>query len=134
MPQNVTQKLISTHKVEGEMQPGSEIGLKIDQTLCQDATGTMVMLECEAMGLNHSKAEVSVQYIDHNLLQTDFKNADDHLFLVKNLVYIIAALGMALVTLYTWNVSENQEKPYSVRIVIPAPLVLWVCWQLVQGA
>ena len=56
MPQNVTQKLISTHKVEGEMQPGSEIGLKIDQTLCQDATGTMVMLECEAMGLNHSKA------------------------------------------------------------------------------
>ena len=83
MPQNVTQKLISTHKVEGEMQPGSEIGLKIDQTLCQDATGTMVMLECEAMGLNHSKAEVSVQYIDHNLLQTDFKNADDHLFLLS---------------------------------------------------
>ena len=126
MPQNVTQKLISTHKVEGEMQPGSEIGLKIDQTLCQDATGTMVMLECEAMGLNHSKAEVSVQYIDHNLYFCSV--------LVKNLVYIIAALGMALVTLYTWNVSENQEKPYSVRIVIPAPLVLWVCWQLVQGA
>jgi aconitate hydratase len=83
MPQNVTQKLISAHKLEGEMQPGAEIGLKIDQTLCQDATGTMVMLECEAMGLNRSKAEVSVQYIDHNLLQTDFKNADDHLFLLS---------------------------------------------------
>jgi aconitate hydratase len=83
MPQNVTQKLISSHKVEGQMQPGTEIGLKIDQTLCQDATGTMVMLECEAMGLNRSKAEVSVQYIDHNLLQTDFKNADDHLFLLS---------------------------------------------------
>jgi aconitate hydratase len=83
MSENVTQKLISSHKVEGEMQPGAEIGLKIDQTLCQDATGTMVMLECEAMGLNQTKAEVSVQYIDHNLLQTDFKNADDHLFLLS---------------------------------------------------
>jgi aconitate hydratase len=83
MPQNVTQKLISTHKVEGEMRPGSEVGLKIDQTLCQDATGTMVMLECEAMQLGHTKAEVSVQYVDHNLLQTDFKNADDHLFLLS---------------------------------------------------
>ena len=83
MPQNVTQKLISAHKVEGEMHPGNEIALKIDQTLCQDATGTMVMLECEAMQLKRSKAEVSVQYIDHNLLQTDFKNADDHLFLLS---------------------------------------------------
>lgn len=83
MPQNVTQKLIHSHRVEGEMQTGSEIGLKIDQTLCQDATGTMVMLECEAMQLDRTKAEVSVQYIDHNLLQTDFKNADDHLFLLS---------------------------------------------------
>ena len=63
MPQNVTQKLINSHKVAGDMQAGAEIGLKIDQTLCQDATGTMVMLECEAMGLNQTKAEVSVQYI-----------------------------------------------------------------------
>ncbi len=83
MPQNVTQKLISSHKIEGKMHPGNEIALKIDQTLCQDATGTMVMLECEAMQLNHTKAEISVQYIDHNLLQTDFKNADDHLFLLS---------------------------------------------------
>lgn len=83
MPQNVTQKLINSHKVEGKIQAGAEIGLKIDQTLCQDATGTMVMLECEAMALDRSRAEVSVQYIDHNLLQTDFKNADDHLFLLS---------------------------------------------------
>lgn len=83
MPQNVTQKLINSHKVAGEIRAGTEIGLKIDQTLCQDATGTMVMLECEAMGLNRTQAEVSVQYIDHNLLQTDFKNADDHLFLLS---------------------------------------------------
>jgi aconitate hydratase len=63
------------------MQAGEEIGLKIDQTLTQDATGTMVMLELEAMGLRRVQTELSAQYVDHNLLQTDFKNADDHLFL-----------------------------------------------------
>ncbi|HEV2613396.1 MAG TPA: aconitate hydratase [Gammaproteobacteria bacterium] len=81
MAHNVAQKLIAAHLVEGEMKIGEEIGLKIDQTLAQDATGTMVMLECEAMNLPRTKAEVSVQYVDHNLLQTDFKNADDHIFL-----------------------------------------------------
>jgi aconitase A len=80
-PLNVTQKLISAHLIDGEMIPGSEIGLRIDQTLTQDATGTMVMLELEAMGLGKAKTEVSVQYVDHNLLQADFRNADDHLFL-----------------------------------------------------
>ncbi len=80
---NLAQKLIQTHLVQGDLLPGKEIGIKIDQTLCQDATGTMVMLECEAMNLDRTKAEVSVQYIDHNLLQTDFKNADDHLFLLS---------------------------------------------------
>lgn len=63
------------------MEVGEEIGLRIDQTLTQDATGTMVMLEFEAMGLPRVQTELSAQYIDHNLLQTDFKNADDHLFL-----------------------------------------------------
>lgn len=80
-PMNVTQKLISSHLIEGEMKPGSEIGLKIDQALLQDATGTLVQLELEAMGLDRAKTEVAVQYVDHNLLQTDFKNADDHVFL-----------------------------------------------------
>lgn len=78
---NVTQKLIESHLVSGEMIPGKEIGLKIDQTLTQDATGTLVMLELEAMGLKRVKTELSVQYVDHNILQTDFKNADDHIFL-----------------------------------------------------
>jgi aconitate hydratase len=78
---NVTQKLISSHLLQGEMIPGLEIGLKIDQTLTQDATGTMVMLELEAMGLNRVKTEVSVQYVDHNLLQADYRNAEDHIFL-----------------------------------------------------
>ncbi|MFO7555496.1 MAG: aconitate hydratase [Desulfobacterales bacterium] len=81
MGKNVSQKLIAAHLVDGRMQPGEEIGLKIDQTLTQDATGTMVMLEFEAMQIPRVKTEVSVQYVDHNLLQTDFKNADDHLFL-----------------------------------------------------
>ena len=81
MGKNVTQKLIETHLKEGSLHRGSEIALKIDQTLTQDATGTMVMLEFEAMGKEYVTTELSAQYIDHNLLQTDFKNADDHLFL-----------------------------------------------------
>lgn len=83
MKQNLTQKLIASHLLSGTMEAGKEIALRVDQTLAQDATGTMVMLECEAMNLKQTKAEVSVQYIDHNLLQTDFKNADDHLFLLS---------------------------------------------------
>lgn len=79
--QNVTQKLISAHLLEGEMTPGKEIGIRIDQALLQDATGTLVQLELEAMQLQRAKTEVAVQYVDHNLLQTDFKNADDHSFL-----------------------------------------------------
>lgn len=80
-PLNVTQKLIKSHLVEGEMIPGEEIGIKIDQTLTQDATGTLVMLELEAMELDRAKTELSCQYVDHNLLQTDYKNPDDHVFL-----------------------------------------------------
>jgi aconitate hydratase len=81
MGQNVAQKLLASHLVEEEMLPGREIGIRVDQTLTQDATGTMVMLELEAMGLDRVRTEVSAQYVDHNLLQADFRNADDHLFL-----------------------------------------------------
>ncbi|WP_372637200.1 aconitate hydratase [Fodinibius sp.] len=80
-PLNVTQKLIKSHLVDGEMKPGEEIGLRIDQTLTQDATGTMVMLELEAMELEEAQTELSCQYVDHNLIQTDYKNPDDHVFL-----------------------------------------------------
>jgi len=80
-PLNVAQKLIKSHLLQGEMTPGAEIGLKIDQALLQDATGTLVQLELEAMELDRARTEVAVQYVDHNLLQTDFKNADDHIFL-----------------------------------------------------
>lgn len=81
MRMNISQRLIKSHLVSGEMTPSHEIGIRIDQTLTQDATGTLVMLELEAMGLERVKTEVSVQYVDHNLIQADFKNPDDHLFL-----------------------------------------------------
>lgn len=81
MPQNLTQQLISSHLMHGRMRPGDEIGLRIDQTLTQDATGTLVMLELEAMGLDRVRTELSVQYVDHNLIQADNKNPDDHRFL-----------------------------------------------------
>jgi aconitate hydratase len=78
---NVAQKLIRSHLTDGEMTPGAEIGLRIDQTLTQDATGTMVMLELEALGLKRVQTQASVQYVDHNLLQADERNMADHLFL-----------------------------------------------------
>ena len=81
MGYTIGQKLIKAHLLEGEMIPGTEIGLRIDQTLTQDATGTMAYLEFEAMGIERVKTELSVAYIDHNTLQTGFENADDHRFI-----------------------------------------------------
>lgn len=82
-PQNVAQKLIRSHLVSGVMSPDAEIGLRIDQTLTQDATGTLVMQELEALGLDRVRTQLSAQYVDHNLLQTDEKNAEDHEFLLS---------------------------------------------------
>ncbi len=81
MGDTLAQKLIRSHLVCGEMRVGEEIGLRIDQTLTQDATGTMAYLEFEAMGIPRVKTERSVAYIDHNTLQTGFENADDHRFI-----------------------------------------------------
>jgi aconitate hydratase len=78
---NVAEKIVEAHLVKGKLEPGTEIAIKIDHTLTQDATGTMVFLEFMAMKLAKVKTDVSVSYVDHNLLQTDFKNADDHKFL-----------------------------------------------------
>jgi aconitate hydratase len=78
---NVAEKLIATHLTTGRMARGEEIGIRIDQTLTQDATGTLVMLELEAMGLERVRTTLSAQYVDHNLIQADFRNADDHVFL-----------------------------------------------------
>ena len=81
MSGTITEKLIEDHLVEGEMEPGEEIAIEIDQTLTQDATGTMVMLELESMEVDELESELSAQYVDHNLIQEDNKNPDDHLFL-----------------------------------------------------
>jgi len=81
MKKNLTHKILEAHLVEGKLIPGSEIAIKIDHTLLQDATGTLAMLEFEALGLERVKVELAAQYVDHNLLQTDNKNADDHKFL-----------------------------------------------------
>lgn len=77
----LTEKILKAHLVEGEMVKGSEIGIRIDQTLTQDATGTMAYLEFEAMGVPRVRTERSVAYIDHNTLQNGFENADDHRFI-----------------------------------------------------
>ncbi|MHC4270266.1 MAG: aconitate hydratase [Planctomycetota bacterium] len=77
----VSQKILEQHLVKGKSIPGEEVGIRIDHTFTQDATGTMVYLEFEKMGIDRVKTELSVSYVDHNLLQTDFRNMDDHLFL-----------------------------------------------------
>lgn len=77
----ITEKIIKNHLVEGEMIKGSAIGIKIDQTLTQDATGTMAYLQLEAMGVDKVKTEISISYVDHNTLQSGFENADDHKYL-----------------------------------------------------
>jgi len=79
--QNITEKIIGSHLLSGEMTSGKEISIRIDQTLTQDATGTMAYLQFEAMGVPRVKTRLSVSYVDHNTLQTGFENADDHLFL-----------------------------------------------------
>src|SRR3989339_1948781 len=78
---NITRKIISSHMVSGSMKAGSEVGLRIDQTLTQDATGTMAYLQFEAMGVKKVRTKLSVSYVDHNTLQTGFENADDHRYL-----------------------------------------------------
>ncbi len=81
MGDNVVYKILKEHLVEGELVPGSEIGIRIDQTLTQDATGTMAYLQFEAMGIARVRTELSVSYVDHNTLQTGFENSDDHRYL-----------------------------------------------------
>src|SRR5512133_2482983 len=77
----ISQKIIRDHLVSGQAQAGSEIAIRIDQTLTQDSTGTMAYLQFEAIGIPRVKTELSVAYIDHNMLQTGFENADDHKYI-----------------------------------------------------
>ncbi|MCC6575112.1 MAG: aconitate hydratase [Planctomycetes bacterium] len=81
MGDNITFKILKKHLVEGELKAGKEVGIRIDQTLTQDATGTMAYLQFESIGIDRVQTELSVSYVDHNMLQDDFKNADDHRYL-----------------------------------------------------
>ncbi|MHC4331405.1 MAG: aconitase family protein, partial [Planctomycetota bacterium] len=81
MKDTIAEQILSEHLVEGKIEKGSEIGLTIDQTLTQDATGTMVYLEFESLGIPAVKPQTAVSYVDHNIIQTDSRNADDHRFL-----------------------------------------------------
>src|SRR5574341_1350097 len=81
MGQSLTHKIIAAHLVEGEMTPGQDIALAVDQCLIQDATGTMVWLQFDQLGIPRVKPRRVVQYVDHNMIQDGFENADDHLFL-----------------------------------------------------
>ena len=81
MGNNLVEKILSQHLISGAVVPGEEIGIRIDQTLTQDATGTMAYLQFEAMNVPKVKTELSVSYIDHNTIQIGFENADDHRYL-----------------------------------------------------
>jgi len=81
MGKTLTEKIIEQHLIEGKLEKGTDIAIKIDQTLTQDATGTMAYLQFEAIGIDRVRTELSVSYVDHNTLQTDFKNPDDHRYL-----------------------------------------------------
>jgi len=81
MDKSVSQKIIEEHLVKGRFETDEEVALKIDQTLTQDATGTLAYIEFEALGIPRIKTDLSVSYVDHNLLQNDSRNMDDHIFL-----------------------------------------------------
>jgi aconitase B len=109
MGKTITEKILTTHITQGKPEKGKEVGIKIDQTLTQDATGTMAYLQFEAMNVPNVKTELSVSYVDHNTVQIGFENADDHRYLQSvaakyGIVYSRAGNG-------TSNASENQGKP-----------------------
>lgn len=125
----LTEKILKAHLVDGEMVKGKEIGIKIDQTLTQDATGTMAYLEFEAMGVPRVKTERSVAYIDHNTLQNGFENADDHRFIgsvaKKHGIYFSRA-GNGYCHRFIWNVLVFRVKLLSVLTAILLPAAVSV--------
>ncbi len=124
----LAQKLIKSHLVEGEMIAGEEIGLRIDQTLTQDATGTMAYLEFEAMGVDRVKTEKSVAYIDHNTLQTGFENATFRP-LQKSTVFIFQDPATASAIRFTLKDSVFRAKHLSVLTATPQQAAESVCLQ-----
>ncbi len=137
MGQNLARKIIAEHLVAGETVAGREIAIAIDQTLTQDATGTMAWLQFEAMGLPSVRTELSVSYVDHNMLQTDFRNADDHRYLQSAAAKYGAYFsrpgnGTASATRYTWNASVCRARRCWAPTVTLPPTAAWGRWPSAQ--
>ena len=131
MAKNLTHKILEAHLLEGELIPGKEIAIRIDHTLLQDATGTMAMLEFEELGVETVKAELAVQYVDHNILQTDYKNADDHKYLQTACArygLISAPPETASPIRSIWNDSGSPARPSWERTATPRARPGFPCW------
>jgi aconitate hydratase len=114
--ENLVAKILAEHMRGGSLEPGEEVSLRIDQTLLQDATGTMASLQFEKMGVDRARVPFAVQYVDHNIIQLDFKNPDDHRFLqafaAKYGVYY-SRPGNGICHYCTSNASPNPARPSS---------------------
>lgn len=119
------------------MVPGAEIGIRIDQTLTQDSTGTMAYLQLEAMEIDRVKTKLSVAYVDHNMLQEGFENADDHLYIQTVAAkYGIFFPGRATASAIrcTWSALAFPARHCWVPTAILRPTAAWACWRLEQAA
>ena len=137
MPMNLAQKIISEHLVGGEMEPGSEIAIKIDQTLTQDATGTMAYLQFEALDIPKVRTELSVSYVDHNMLQTSFENADDHASCRASPLSTASSsrdLATASATRSTWSGSASPARPSWAPTRTLRRRAAWVLWRSAPAA
>lgn len=135
MSYTIAQKIIASHLRSGSMEVGSEIGLKIDQTLTQDATGTMAYLQFEALGIDRVKTELSVAYIDHNTLQSGFENADDHEYIrsvAKKHGLYFSRPGNGIAIRYISNDSASRARRSSALTAIHLPQAVSVCWHSVR--
>lgn len=129
MSKTLTYKILENHLLSGELIPGTEITIKMDQTLTQDSTGTMVYLQLEAMDVDRVKTELSVAYIDHNTLQTGFENADDHAFIkvLHNATEFCSQNpATEFVINFIWRIMEFPVKLFWDRTVILRPVAVWV--------
>jgi homoaconitase/3-isopropylmalate dehydratase large subunit len=124
MAKNLVTKIVEDHMVEGSLEPGEEVGIRMDQALLQDATGTMACLQLERMGLDRVQVDLAVQYVDHNVIQLDFKNPDDHRFLqafAAKYGITSPARETASATTCTWSASPDRARRSSGRIHIRPP-------------
>ncbi len=128
MPLNLTNQILKEHCVEGELKPGRPISIRMDQALLQDATGTMALMQFEELGVPRVQVERAVQYVDHNVVQLDYKNPDDHRMLQAlarkyGLHFSRPATGSA--TTSTWSASASPARRCSARTRTPFRRGAW---------